>query len=259
MIATKPYLIVVPVGNPVEKFIKQSNYPIKIEDHWRWIKNDLNYEILAVQYGDFVPEKGSYDILEKIKGQKWEIIKQLDNRFDLTDWEYVGFYDDDLIADYNTINNSFEYARENNLKAFQLSLAHGSESQYPCTQWLPNAEISTTNFIEIMCPVFNRINLAKVLDLIGEYPLKHAWGLDYVFSEYLQVDLNVLHQYRLFHPSRPDTGSSYNKDEAMKEMNDFLYDIYPSIMKKLGRDVTIDYSKFQSKTLKVTLTDWDEI
>ena len=73
-------LIIVPVGNPVDKFIKQINHPMSIENHWRWTNNDRNYKVIAVQYGDYVPEEGSYDELYKIKGFKWTIAKELQNQ-----------------------------------------------------------------------------------------------------------------------------------------------------------------------------------
>ena len=67
MEATKPNLVIVPVGSPIDKFIKQTNYPMDVKDHWRWVRPELNYNILVVKYSDeFEPEFGSYDELFEI-------------------------------------------------------------------------------------------------------------------------------------------------------------------------------------------------
>lgn len=251
MEATKPNLVIVPVGSPIDKFIKQTNYPMDVKDHWRWVRPELNYNILVVKYSDeFEPEFGSYDELFVQKGFKWTLAKYLWKQIDLTDWEYVAFYDDDVIMDWQSMNRSFEIAKENNFKAFQVSLAAGSESQWPCTRNLPQTSYAYTNFIEVMCPVFSRSVLPDVMKLIHAYDIFTGWGLDYVLSEYLDSKLAVIHEVEMFHPPRPDTGSGYDKSKAFAEMDKLLNQVYPAEMEKLGRKVTVDYSRFADKTLE---------
>jgi len=249
----KTNLIIVPVGKPVDHFINQTGYPVKPEDHWRWRHNETNYDVLAVQYGDFVPEKGSYDTRFKIPGFKWTILKELHRYMNIAEYEYIGIYDDDVILDYHAMNKSFEIAKENNLKAFQISLAPGSESSYKCTQFVPGVEYATTNFIEVMCPVFRRDTFLKVMTLIEAYKIYTGWGMDYVLCEWLGHSMSVIHAVQMFHPSRPDTGSGYDKSAAFAEMHDVIYNVFPKLMAEHGRQGVIDYSRFEAKVLDVLL------
>ena len=249
----KKNLIIVPVGKPVDHFIKQTGYPVKVEDHWRWRSNDTNYDVMAVQYGDFVPEDGSYDDMCYQPGFKWNILKELYKNIDMSQYEYIGLYDDDVIIDYCSMNSSFDFAKEKNFKAFQISLAAGSESSYKCTQNMPGVVYTNTNFIEVMCPVFHRDTLVKVMELINKYDIYTGWGLDYVLSEWLGSHVNVIHEVKMFHPPRPDTGSGYDKTNAFKEMHELLTIVFPKAMQEDGRESTIDYNQFQNETISMVL------
>jgi hypothetical protein len=246
-------LIIVPVGKPVDHFIKQTGYPVKVEDHWRMANNERNYDIMAVQYGDFVPEEGTYDDLCYQPGFKWTILKQLYKNIDMSQYEYIGLYDDDVILDYCSMNSSFELAKQKNFKAFQISLAAGSESSYPCTQNMPGVEYTDTNFIEVMCPVFRKDALNKVMELINKYDIYTGWGLDYVLSEWLDSYMNVIHDVKMLHPSRPDTGSGYDKSNAFREMGEFLNIVFPKAMEESGRKVRGNYNQFKEETFRMVL------
>jgi hypothetical protein len=246
---TKENLIIVPVGNPIDKFVKQLNYPMDVKDHWRWVREERNYQVVAVQYSDFEPEEGTYDHLIKMKGFKWPIAKELSKQFDMTEWEYIGFYDDDVILDWKKMNRSFEIAKDKNFKAFQISLEKGSESQWPCTQQTEGISHSFTNFIEIMCPVFSRSVLPQFMKLANAYDVYTGWGLDYVLAEYLDIKPAVIHEVTMFHPPRPDTGSGYDKSKAFAEMDLLLNTVFPAEMEKQGRKIINDYSRFTDKTI----------
>jgi hypothetical protein len=224
-----------------------------VENHWRWTKNNRNYCILAVQYGDFEPEEGSYDALIKMKGFKWTIAKELQNQIDFTKFDYIGFYDDDVILDNISMSRSFALAKERDFKAFQISLDTGSESQYPATRKLEGMKYTYTNFIEIMCPVFHNSVIAKYMDLLNSYDVYTGWGVDYVLAEFLQIKPAVIHEVTMLHPSRPNTGSGYDKSAAFKEMSDFLNIHYPNIMKKYGQEIKVDYNNFRDLTLEYAM------
>lgn len=87
-------LIICPVGNPLsfdDRFNKN--------EHWRNSKISRNYEILVVKYGDYVPDVDTYDKLIEQKGYKWELAKRILPLLDITKYEYIGFFDDDIITD----------------------------------------------------------------------------------------------------------------------------------------------------------------
>jgi hypothetical protein len=230
--ATRPNLIIVPVGVSVDHFVKLHNHEFvdfNINDHWRNASNERNYDILAVQYGNFVPEESTYDYLVKATGNKWKIIKTIKSDIDFTQWEYIGAFDDDVVTTTEAINGAFNYAKENNVGAFQLALSPGSESNWPVTRYNPNWSYSETNFMEIMCPCFTQANFQKLLPLLDKYNVNHGWGLDFIFSDYFGCNIGIMHQYLMYHPSRPNTGSTYTKQEAFQEMEELFTQIYPAI------------------------------
>jgi len=235
-------LIIVPVGCPVDKFIRLHGLHFDLSKHWRNTKNDRNYDIIAVKYSEFIPEEGTYDQLFEISGMKWQIVLKLIQFIDLSKYTYIGIYDDDVVTDFLSINHSFQKALNECIPAFQISLNSLSESAYICTRQVDGWYSAKTNFIEIMCPCFRYDMFVKIIKLISSYQIKHAWGIDLVFSDYLKTPLTVYHFCSIFHPSRPGEGSTYNKKEALIEMNYFIDQIYIEINPLWKRSNEITYS-----------------
>jgi hypothetical protein len=71
----------------------------KKEDHWRWTHNKRNYETLLVVYNDFEPEPGSYDHLIRMKGNKFQIVRNVAHDIPLGKYNYIACVDDDLITE----------------------------------------------------------------------------------------------------------------------------------------------------------------
>ena len=53
----------------------------------------------------------------------------------------------------------------------------------------------------------------------------------------------------MFHPPRLNTGSEYDKSKAFAEMDLLLNTVFPAEMKKQGRKIINDYSRFTDKTI----------
>ena len=238
----RPNLIIVPVGCHIDKFIKLHKLQFDVKQHWRNVKNKRNYDIVAVRYSDFIPEEGTYDKLYEFKGMKWQIVLKLFKTFDFSIYRYIGVYDDDVVIDSTSINHSFEQAFHECIPAFQISLDNLSESAYACTRNVEGWYSAKTNFIEIMCPCFRYDMFIKIIKLISSYEIKHAWGIDLVFSDYLKTPLTVYHFCKIFHPSRLDEGSTYDQSEARNEMAYFINEIYSTINPDWIRRLEVVYS-----------------
>jgi hypothetical protein len=231
MIATRPNLVLVPVGLPIDHFINSHNIPMDRKDHWRFKDNERSYDILAVQYGDYEPEIDTYDYKVKISGNKWKILKTIHNEklVDFSQWNQIALFDDDVVLPCDALDAAFNFAEINGITAYQISVTPESESSYPILKNNPEWLWAETNFMEIMCPFFSKENLFKVIELINQYDANHGWGLDYIFNDYLKTNIGVLHFIAMYHPSRPQTGSSYTKRDAENEMNFLLTDFYPKL------------------------------
>jgi hypothetical protein len=104
-------LVFCPVGNPLTfdaRFDK--------DNHWRYTKDNRNYETFVLQYSEFKPEDGTYDGLAEQRGFKWNLAKEYLEKLEYKKYEYVAFFDDDLITDIQNLNRAFELAKERDLK-----------------------------------------------------------------------------------------------------------------------------------------------
>lgn len=236
-------LVICPTGNPIsfdDRFVD--------ENHWRITTNDRSYETLVIQYNDYEPPENTYDILIKEKGQKWALIKELFKTYDYSKYEYVAFFDDDLITDVYNLNGAFELAKEKDLKLFQLSVTHDSDVFYPILKNKQDTKYTKTNFIEVMGPVIHTSLLPVCLELWDKYDIESGWGFDKVLCDLTKTDAAVIHKYQMVHPMK--NVSSYNKNGAFMEMNELLGDIFPRFMKeKYNEDWSFTESQIEKEII----------
>lgn len=215
-------LIICPVGIPLsfdDRFEK--------ENHWRYVDNERLYETMVVQYGSYIPEEKTYDILIQKKGHKFQLAKMILNSLDYSKYEYIGFLDDDLIIDYQSINNSILLAKENNLKLFQLSVTSDSDVFYPILRHNSSLKYAVTNFIEVMGPFIHTSLIPICLDIWNRYDIVSSWGFDKVLCDATKENAHVIHEFQMKHPKR---NSTYDKNSAFAEMNYFLSSVFPKFM-----------------------------
>jgi hypothetical protein len=221
-------LIICPVGIPIT-FSEQFD----AQEHWRYTKQKRNYETMIICYKDsdvFFPEKNTYDHIFFEKGEKCSLIKNLLKNIDYTKYEYIGFFDDDLITDIDNINGALEFAHNKKLKIFQLSLTSDSEVFHRSVLGNDtNLDYSTTTFIEIMGPFIHSSLIPLVLEFWNEYNINSGWGFDIVLKDITKTDLSVIHRYQMYHPKKE---SSYSRDDAAQEMRHVLLNVCPKFMKK---------------------------
>ena len=217
-------LVFCPVGNPLTfdaRFDK--------DNHWRYTKDNRNYETFVIQYSGFKPEDGTYDGLAEQRGFKWNLAKEYLEKLDYKKYEYVAFFDDDLITDVQNLNRAFELAKERDLKVFQLSVTNDSDVFYPILRNQPGVKYTKTNFIEVMGPVIHTSLIPLCLDLWNRYDIYSGWGFDKVLCDLTKEDAAVIHCSQMYHPKKV---SSYDKRNAFAEMDKLLLDVFPKFMKE---------------------------
>ena len=217
-------LIVCPVGMPIPKDPRW-----KDEDHWRWTKNERDYETLVIVYNDFEPEPDSYDHIVRIKGHKWQLMQKVPELIDINKFNYIGTVDDDLITGYQDFNKGLEYAQRFKFGYWQLSMPHDSSLTYAPLFNDPSCDFSETNFIEMGSCFFTPDRFKFLMEFISHWDLEIAWGIDKTFYDLFQEPAYVVHSAMIHQPFRD---SYYDKSKAMAEMNDYLFNKYPAILKQ---------------------------
>jgi hypothetical protein len=222
---SKRNLIFVAAGNPIEFHDEYDK-----DNHWRYTKPQRDYDIMVAQYGDYEPDPETYDIHVKLKGPKWVIVRQfIDQYWELIkQYEYVGFFDDDLITDIQSINRSFEIARKNDFKLFQLSTLEGSASAHYILHQNNKLSYSRTNFIEGMSPTFHTSLIPIIREFMDHHEVKSGWGFDLILGSITRHVPAVMHEVSVYHPNKQ---SYYDTSAAHAEMNHILHEVYPKFMR----------------------------
>jgi hypothetical protein len=221
------------------------------ENHWRLTKPNRNYEVVAYTYNDFQPETGTYDTIIRDKGFKWELAKHFLETFDYTDYDYIGFWDDDLVTDIQSINRAIEIATEKDIKLFQLSTIAGSDSSHGILHQDLSKVYSVTNFNEGMGQFIHSSLIPTVLQFFKHHNVKSGWGFDLIMSSICKERCAVIHEVSMYHPSKP---SYYDKSKAHKEMEKILNEVYPNFMRDQYKEDVGPYREPQTEyefTLKV--------
>jgi hypothetical protein len=219
----KKSLIICPVGNSItfdDRFDK--------ENHWRYCHKNRLYETAVFAYSDFLPEPNTCDILIKDKGFKWSLTKKYIESFEYEKYEYIGFWDDDLITDIHNVNLALTIAQQNKLKIFQLSLTHDSDVFYPILRNKPELKYSITNFNEVMGLFIHSSLIPTVTEFWNRFDIYSGWGFDKVLCDITKTDAAVIHSCQMYHPKKI---SSYNKSDAFDEMDKITYEITPQFMR----------------------------
>lgn len=223
-------LIFCPVGIPLGYHPAYDN-----DNHWRYTTDKRNYKTVVYQYNDHEIDPNTYDHIEKHSGFKWSLVKHFLQNYDWSKYEYVGFFDDDLVTDVWSINRALEIAKKNNLKIFQLSTIAGSDSSHFILHQDNLMSYSITNFVEGMGPFIHSSLLPDLLRFWDFHEVKSGYGFDMILSPMLLSKAAVIHEVSMYHPGKP---SYYDRNEAHKEMYEVLYNKYPRYMKVVhGMDV----------------------
>jgi hypothetical protein len=187
------------------------------------------YETVVYQYKDFDMESNSYDHLFKCTGWKWEIAKQFLDTFDYSGYEYIGFLDDDLVTDIQSVNRAINIAKEKDIKLFQLSLNDDSEKQHVVTFQDQSMKFALTNFVEGMGPFVHVSLMPALVEFWKYHEVKSGWGFDIVMSSILKAKTAVIHEVSMHHV--PKHNPYYDKSAAFAEMYDIMNNVYPKFMK----------------------------
>jgi hypothetical protein len=173
--------------------------------HRSWLAGSepREFDVALVYFGD---QPGRYaadaeHYLER-RGIKFELLHQLLH----SEWsglaeqyERIWIPDDDVAGDLATANRLFRIAAEQRLEVCQPAIDRGDMS-FQTLRAEPGYLLRYSRFVEIMCPLFTRAALQKVLPLFVAN--RSAWGIDWVWStwfgerELAVIDAAPMHHTR---------------------------------------------------------------
>lgn len=217
-------LIICPVGVPL-------NFDDRFDsnNHWRYTKENRLYKTVVFQYSEYFPEENTYDQVIQKTGFKWTIAKEWLKTIDYTQYEYIGFMDDDVVTDIQNMNRAIFLAREKNFKLFQMSMTEDSDCFWRILKHKEQVKYTITNFIEVMGPFIHTSLIPICMELWDAYDIYTGWGFDKVLCDLTKTDAAVIHECQMHHPKRTST---YKRSRGHSEMDDLTYRVMPKFMKE---------------------------
>src|ERR1035438_1769749 len=152
--------------------------------HPKWLISSQarNFDIFVSYYGDAPDQfKENADYFESIPGLKWPCLAQIFRKQSelLFAYRACWFPDDDILTDAQSVIRMFDLFHANDLWLAQPALGEGSHISHWITRAVPNTVLRFTDFVEIMCPIFNRHSLSLVGSSFSTSI--SGWGLDFLW------------------------------------------------------------------------------
>jgi hypothetical protein len=110
--------------------------------------------------------------------------------FNLDDYEYIAFPDDDLVVTTEGWNRAFALMKQYDLHAAQLALHPSSYYTINMTLQRPGTRLRYTNYVELMVPVA-RVEVFKHASQYFDDP-QSSWGIDHVIGAFLKDKPNAM-------------------------------------------------------------------
>lgn len=155
--------------------------------HPNWLPNGTQsrtWDLALSYYGrNENPYPGTYDLLSRQPGSKWEGLTQFlrDNPDLLRRYDYFWFPDDDLLTNCGTIDRMFRLAQTYDLQVSQPALSLSSHISHAITLQRPKSIVRETTFVEVMAPLFSRAALSVVSPTFANS--KSGWGLEWLWLQ----------------------------------------------------------------------------
>jgi hypothetical protein len=192
-----------------------------------WTCDTQNFDIHLLYYSEneegFDRLRNENFIVEKVKGEKWHIIKNYLNVNPQLFEKYDNFWfpDDDLLIDGNKINSLFDIHKNYNLQLSQPASIGHTSFQITSPQ---NCKLRFTSFVEIMCPLMSKETLIK---LINTFDITESgWGLDILWPKLLGYPTDkiaIIDSVTIEHtsPVGKNYGNRFSKS-PMDELHDVM-------------------------------------
>lgn len=170
------------VEGDLKRYLLISRVGVKsLHGEWIFASGFRNFDVLLSAYDERVQPVSAQGVYYELrKGPKVEGYNGIinDNSDLLSRYEYICFFDEDLLADVGTLNQMFSISEKLNLKISQPSLTWSSYFTYAALLRQPGSQLRYINYIEMMCPVFRRDVLVQVAPL---YAMGAESGIDLIW------------------------------------------------------------------------------
>ena len=186
--------------------------------HRNWIDDDRNYDLMLVDYGDNESYKDDGEYYVKCSGTKMHIISDIADQIP-DNYEYLFFPDDDLYFKTYQANHLFDVALKYKLKLCQPSIVGYYSLEINLHH--PGNVLRYTNFVEIMCPCFDRESF-EICRPTFKYS-KSCWGIDLLWTKllgYPEDKIAIIDEVVVVHTRPCFWGDNYTNNKITSQFED---------------------------------------
>lgn len=178
----------------------------------KWVLGKRHFDLMLINYSNTSGKNlNKCDYYFEAKGFKFEIIKKAieANIAVIKKYDFIWFPDDDLEISTRSINTLFRICRR-----YHLSLAQPSVSNSDVIHFFTRRRLYSVlryvNFVELMCPLFSREALFKVIDTFAIN--RSGYGIDWLWAERLKKEnIAVVDAVSVYHARKLFSGEFYKK------------------------------------------------
>jgi hypothetical protein len=185
--------------------------------HATWLAGaERSFDVGLIYFGDQAAKwAADADYYFERKGIKYRLLHEAARALGpaLAHYDYVWMPDDDIAADTACVNRLFALAAEHRLAVCQPAIGQGDVS-FKSLRANPEYLLRYSRFVEIMCPLFSRAALKRVLPT---FQLNvSGWGLDWLWaSMFGPEELAVIDATPVHHTRPLSSGGVHRRFAAM--------------------------------------------
>jgi len=152
--------------------------------HHRMMHPDSQYDVWELPYQPIQPHALTTFSNIVTPGAKFNSIYRLfSEKNDWLDYDYIWIPDDDISISHEGVNFLFQEASSDRAVLSQPSLDEQSYFTHPITLNHPFLRSRSTNFVEVMAPLFSR---QALIDCLWSFAINRSgWGLEYLWERIL--------------------------------------------------------------------------
>lgn len=201
-----------------------------------WINDKQNYDIFGIYYGNdnliYNKYKSKFTFIDKHIGDKFQNFNYIYKKKKLIEqYDYFFLLDDDIIINYDEINNMFNLSVKYKLKISTPSFLPAGKIGYPTLKHKQDVILSYTNYLDSNSLLFQKDALKNFMEVYDDSLIDYGIDVLCIWSNNIKSESNfaIVHHVQCINP----------KDDIKKNGRELLKIQYI----EYGKEIWENYSK----------------
>lgn len=160
-----------------------------LHQQWKQLHVEHGFDLALLIYdgSEYTDENSkAAKWMMQYNGRKFENIHKFLKTEDVSEYEYIGNIDDDILTTPHDLGKIFEMGKKHNFDLFSPALTEDSYINHIGTRVNRKLDFRTSNVVEIMNPFWSKRALDACVDDFVDGPNKQGYGLEYSWEAILE-------------------------------------------------------------------------